>query len=320
MSDVRRMWPLALALAGIGMLAYSGYRLVMAPDERVFEETDAVAPNDLLRGEHFQSVREHQMVVRQGFKGRVSAEGTHEIRAPEGMRVPVVRVHREHGEFVDKGEPLITLDREQVEKALTEARERKDTANIARFEHYLENVVLRAPADGQVLTIWTEIGQVPFDVGIPLVVITDRSSFSFVALVPEDVAAASANIGAKVEVELVDDLGTVTGTVTAHDELLGKPLPQVGGHVTVIVGLEEHDGIENELSGRLMLPSTKRVVGLVPRGAVRYEGDAAIVRVWEDGEVLERTVKAGGLEGDDVVIEYGIFPGDQVVVPGPRLD
>jgi multidrug efflux pump subunit AcrA (membrane-fusion protein) len=313
------MWPLALAIAGVGMLAWSGWHLASGPAEETWEEEADVdsPPRDLLVGEHFQKVVAKEIDVYQEFKGRVQGEGTIEIRAPQGMRVPVIKIHHEHGDFVDAGDPLLTLAGEQVEKALAEAREAGDEEKIARFESYLDHVVIKAPVDAQVLEIWCDPGNVPVDQGIPLMTLADRSSFSFVVLLPEDVMRSSAAIGTRLEIELAHGIGKVMGTVTSLGETTQGRMDTIGGHVNVILGLEEHEGLERDLAGVVRVPASKQIAGLIPKKAVEWRGDTPVVRVFEDGEVLERTVRLDGEEGERYVVLYGVNVGESVVVPGP---
>lgn len=320
---VTRYWPLALAVLGIAMLAWSGWRLVSAPPvepdvEDVWDEEDEdeeAPPTDLAPGERWEEVRAQEVDVFQTFKGRVQAEGTVEVRAPAGMRVPVVEIHAEVGEFVDAGDPVVTLDRGQVEDSLRRAREAGRDGDAERFEGYLEHVVLRAPVDGQVLRIWTEEGQVPFDEGIPLVTLTDRSTWSFVVLLPEDVARVAAPIGTRLDVVLEHDLGTVKGTVNSLGETSQGDIATVGGYVSVVIGLDQHEGVEPDLGGVVRVPSSRLAAALVPKRAVEWREDVPVVRVWEDGGILERTLRIEREEGDDYVALYGVAVGERIVVP-----
>jgi len=324
---ITRLWPLALAVAGIGMLAWSGWRMVAAPpgddaaeygddsdDEGIDEEEP---PKDLLVGERFEEVRELEVDVYREFKGRARADGTVDIRAPQGMSVPVVKIHAEHGVFVDEGDPLLTLDESQIVRAIAAAETAGDDTKVARFRGYLEHVVLRAPVDAQVLRIFTEEGQVPFDEGIPLMTLTDRSKWSFVVLLPEDVARVAASIGTKLEVMLEADLGTVQGTVNSLGETSEGQLDSVGGYVSVVLGLAEHEGIEADLAGVVRIPTSSRAAALVPKRAVEWSGDIPIVRVWEDGGIMERTLKLDGEHLDDYIAVYGVSVGERIVVPTP---
>ena len=319
----RRMtsyWPVGLAIAGIGMLGWSAWQMATTPAADPYadeEEELEEPPRDLLVDEHFHKVAAKEINVYQEFKGRVHGEGTIEIRAPRGMRVPVVKIHHEHGDFVDAGEPLLTLAGEQVEKALEEARAARDEEKIARFEEYMKHVVLRAPVDAQVLEIWVDLGNTPVDEGIPMMTLADRSSFSFVVMLPEEVLRMSAAIGTKLDIQLADDLGVVVGTVNSHGKTTTGQVEALGGHVGVILGLEPHEGIEDNLAGAIRVPASKQQAALVPKKAVSWHEDVPTVRVFEDGEILERTLRIDGEEGDSYIALYGVNVGESVVVPGP---
>ena len=63
--------------------------------------------------------------------------------------------------------------------------------------------------------------------------------------------------------------------------------------------------------------TSRQVAGLVPKKAVEWRDDVPVVRVFEEGEILERTLRVDGEEGDDYVVLYGVSVGESVVVPGP---
>jgi multidrug efflux pump subunit AcrA (membrane-fusion protein) len=310
-----RMWPLVLAFAGISMLGYSAWRATSSDEGDVDLDLPVAPTVEAPVAHHFHEVAAHEVPVFQEFKGRVDAEGTIEIRAPQGMVVPVVKVHKEHGEFVNKGDILLTLAKEQVVKAIADAKAAGNSANVTRFEGYLEHVEIRAPIDGQVLEISTQVGEVPFDVGIPLMVLADRSSWSFTVMLPESVLQSSANLGTKLSIELEDDLGTVIGTVNSHGETTEGHLEALSGYVQVILGLEEHEGVEKNLVGVIRVPVSVQTASLVPKKAVEWRGDTPVVRVAEGDEFLERSLRIDGEIGEDFVVLYGVGVGEQVVVP-----
>jgi HlyD family secretion protein len=60
-----------------------------------------------------------------------------------------------------------------------------------------------------------------------------------------------------------------------------------------------------------------QAVTLAPRGAIRTEGDVAVVFVLRGDVVERRAVAIGGLDGDRVEIRAGVQPGDRVVLNPP---
>jgi len=313
-----RLWPLVLAIGGVGMLAFSAWRMAgQEVDEFEAYDDVAVAPTIEPPAAHrFHEVAAHEVKVYEKFKGRVRGEGTVEIRAPKGMRVPVVKIHKEHGEFVDKGELLLTLSREQVDKAIVQAKAAGEAGKVARFESYLNFVELRAPMDAQVLEIHTDVGATPIDVGIPLMVLADRSSWSFVVMLPESVLQSSAALGTKLKIELEAGIGTVVGTVNSLGETTEGRVEALSGHVSVILGLDAHEGVEKDLVGIVSIATSVQTAALVPKGAVEWRGDIPFVRVAEGDELLERTLKIDGEVGGEYVVLYGVNVGEFVVVPG----
>lgn len=344
--SVTRMWPLALALAGIVMLGISAYRWATQETGEEHALLDEPPPEDAQPDDtHFEEVKTHEIDVYETFRGVVQGEGKVQVRAPAGMRVPVVKIHHEMGEFVSKGDPLISLDRESVERAIEQATKEKRWADKERFEGYLEHVVLRAPHDAQVFEITTNLGEVPFDKGIALMTLTRKDTWSFKVLVPSDLTRVSAYLGAEVKVELDADVGLVDGVVTTHggDSITIIDVPEevdpetgeergkesvpivashdgIGGFTTLVIGLKESEGLEPRLAGRVRLKTSTREVGLVPKKAIEWRGEVPIVRVWEpeDSIVAERTLDLGEEVGDAYVVNAGVFPGQHIVVPGAR--
>jgi HlyD family secretion protein len=91
-------------------------------------------------------------------------------------------------------------------------------------------------------------------------------------------------------------------------ELDPRILPDMGVKVTF---LRDAEGID--------LP-TSRSVTLVPKSAVRQEGDATYAFVVEGGSVSRRAVKTGGMDGDRLEVVAGLAAGERVVVsPPPEL-
>ena len=308
---IARTWPLFVALIGLVGLGFAAWRW-LSPDQDLIEEVDdeepIVQPGE---DEHFEKVRTHEIDEYTSYRGEVRGEGSVPVRAPQGMRVPVVDVHKEIGDFVSKGDPLVTFHREQIEKAIEKAKEQGDTESESRFRGYLESVVLRAPVDGVVMETYATVGQVPFDEGVPMMVLADRSSFTFVAQVPAEVTRISLHIGAQTTVDLAEERGSVRGTVASIDTGEGED-------VNVVLSLEAHEGVEPGLPGTIRVVTGKKEVGVVPKTAVTWRGEVPVVRVWESDSraIAERTLRIEGEVGDQYIVLYGVLPGEAIVVPG----
>jgi multidrug efflux pump subunit AcrA (membrane-fusion protein) len=283
-----------------------------AEDEEVVEDEPTV---DLPRGERFEKVRAHETWVYETFDGRISAEGRVEVRAPQGMRAVVVEIPKNEGDFVSKGDVLVRFSREAIEADIERARAagREDLVKVG--EEWLKHVEIRAPVDGVVKEIYTEVGRVPVDEGIPLVWLADRSAYKLRVQVPEGITSTVAHMGAKLTAELEGGLGEVTGTVASFE-------PATEGSTFLVIGLDPKEGLEVDMRASLRVPTTKREVGLVPKAAVEQRGTVKVVRAFEpsDRTICERTIVTDGEQGTDWIVVAGVFPGDSIVVPDARRE
>ena len=88
------------------------------------------------------------------------------------------------------------------------------------------------------------------------------------------------------------------------DALDPRILPDMGVRVTFL-----RAGGDGEAAGRS--------VALVPRTAVRTEGDQNVVFVVQGTRAERRAIATGGLDGDRVEVLAGLTPGDRVVISAP---
>jgi multidrug efflux pump subunit AcrA (membrane-fusion protein) len=299
------------AVAAVAGAAYWIAREAVSPPPE--DDGEAVVDDEpaaqLARGERFERVGSVSRDVFESFPGKVVTEGRIEVRAPQGMRVAVVEIVKDEGDFVKKGDVLLRFNREEIERAIEKAERDGDGEALKRFRGYLEHAELRSPVDGQVRDVWTELGRVPVDEGIPMMTLADRGSYTFHVQVPQSLTKTVTHMGARVTADLEGNLGKATGTVTGFEDA-----PE--GWIGVVVGLDPKEGLENDLKATLRAPTSKQEVALVPKAAVVQRGDVKIVRVWEpsDRTVAERTIVTDGEQGDAWVVVAGVFPGESVVV------
>ena len=314
-----RLWPLGIAAVGVAGLAFAAFKMLHEPPSRPDGEAAPDAPPpDAGANEHYEKVRAHLVDEFSTYRGKVKAGSAIDIRAPQGMKVPIEKVHHETGDFVKKGDVLITLNRTQIDKAIERAKAEGKSDDEKRFRGYLDFVQLKAPCDGVVGDIYRTLGEIPIDTneqgqGMPLMTLVDKDAFQFVVRVPVAVQQLSMAMGAKFEVALDHDAGNVKGSVIEFDQPEGSDVP-------VHLALEPHEGIDAELEGTIRVASGRAEAGLVPKTAITMRGDVPIVRMWDPvaRSVSEKTVKLGAEIGPDVVILAGAFEGDSVIVPGPE--
>lgn len=317
-------WPILVALVGVAGFGYAGWKLWNVPVAS--DDPDAEVPYQSIDpdpGMRWGRVESREVPDYQSFPGRVQAHGEIEVRALPGQRLPVMKIHHEQGEQVAKDEPLITLGESSLRKDIEEAEKNGDTEKAERFRRYLDNLVITAPEDGIVSNIWTRLGDVPYDRGIPLMHLASLSSFAVVAPIPSEIMTASLPLGHEVDIRVEGFDTPFTGTVSRHGALgpEGQPIPSETDHIPVAFAMEGRAGLEQDMVAQVLVPHGTREIILVPRDAVEWREDVAVVRVAEDGEVLERTIKVAQdergwrIENGHYVVEYGIAAGQGVLIP-----
>ncbi len=91
-------------------------------------------------------------------------------------------------------------------------------------------------------------------------------------------------------------------------------LPDMGVKVTFLRDTEE--GGSGARRGGAPMPAAQPVT-LVPKAAIRVEGDQSYAFVVSGGVVDRRAIKTGGADGDRVEVVAGLRAGDRVVVSPP---
>lgn len=317
MKNLSSVWPIAFAAVGVAGFVVAGLRWFAPPEDAGLEDEPETPITDPGPNEHFEPVRKHLVDEFSLYRGQVLAGSPVPVRAPQGLRVPIVKVHHEQGDVVKKGDVLFSLHKPQIDAAIARAEKAGDTVNAQVFRGFLDSVEIKAPCDGVVDQIYRTLGEVPIDTnaagqGAPLATIQDADSYRFVVTLPSEVQRRSMPLGAKFDVVLDDDLGHVQGTVTEF----GAATP---GDTKVTLLLAPHAGIVTLAEGSVRVASGQREAGLVPKSAVVMRGDVAFIRAWdpESHAISERSLSLGGEVGTDCVVLAGAFEGDTVVVPGP---
>jgi hypothetical protein len=90
----------------------------------------------------------------------------------------------------------------------------------------------------------------------------------------------------------------------AFDRLDPRMLPDLGVKVAFLAGEDAPAGARPRL--------------VVPRAALRRDGDRDVVFVLVGGRLERRAVKTGAASGSDVEIVSGLASGERVVVEGPK--
>jgi RND family efflux transporter MFP subunit len=199
-------------------------------------------------------------------------------------------------------------------------------ANYRVAQVAVEQTLIRAPFDGVVLTKNANVGDVitPFSSALgsqaAVVTMADMTTLEVEADVSESNlgkvrldqpceiqldALADVRFRGRL-VRLVPTVDRTKATVMAKirfDELDPRILPDMGVKVTFL--REAADANDGE---------SARSVALVPKGAIRTEGEQSYIFVVQGDVVDRRAVKIGGTDGDRLEVLAGVQSGDRVVV------
>ena len=197
--------------------------------------------------------------------------------------------------------------------ARQEAEARVDAARTAlrRAEYDLANATVRAPFDGVVVAVATEVGQFV------------AAGSEVATLVDIGAMEVEANVPARFVDALSDDL-TVSAFSDAGGELtlrLRAVLPTEFSATRTrpvrfaLVASAEAPAIGQSVTLNLPI-SVPRTVTAVPKDALIQARGGWQVFVAEDGKAQPRTVEIGAAMGDRFEVLSGLVPGDQVVVRG----
>lgn len=196
---------------------------------------------------------------------------------------------------------------EAVAVARQQVREAEATLRVARKQ--AQNAVVRAPFDGTVTQIIAERGASVTTAGILRLVQTVR---------PE--------IRADVDESNLADLRVgqraIMTSTTFRNAVLEGRVTRIGAQVDPNRGTVEITVVPKEAPDWLRPGQTVdvNVIGptqprlIVPRSALRWEGDRTVVMVVRDGRAVAQPVIISPVEGDTVPVLDGLSPNDRILV------
>lgn len=196
--------------------------------------------------------------------------------------------------------------------AAAEAAHAAELAAVALAQKALDDHAIRAPYDGIVDEVLTEVGAW-LDKGNAVLQLLDISKLDLAILVPED------------QVHRVPMGASVTCEFPAGARVIGKVV-SIGGQATlqgrtvpVMVRVANEDRrFKSQMSARVWLPvEAPRARVAVPKNAVLRDASGATrVMMVVDGKAQPRPVKLGIASGHTYEVLEGLAPGDVVVTHG----
>jgi HlyD family secretion protein len=199
---------------------------------------------------------------------------------------------------------------ETTQKAAVSAEAQLDVmdAQIREVQDKLDKTLVKAPADGLVLSRSADLGAVVSPSGGPLFRIAINDQFELVANVPET-ELPSLKTGMDVSVELPGFKDPLAGKIRMIAPEI-DPQTRLGKvHITLPSNPDVRPG--SFARGDIIL--AKRTTLSVPQSALVYQDDKAFLQVVENDVVHTRPVITGIRDKDSVEIVSGIKAGDTVV-------
>jgi len=291
-------------------------------------------------------LQEKPFEVTTEFQGVVASDDMVDLR-PE-MSGRILRIHVKEGDLVQPGQKLVTLDGEQVRKALEEAEKALELARTAyerqqalweqkigseiqflqaknqkeqlelrieSLKNQLEKFVLTAPGQGTVDRIFMHAGDVASPAA-PILRIVNNRNVKIEADVSERyVGAFDRNAPVRLRFP-------ATGlSMPGRFRSIGQSIDP--NNRTFLVVLEPQGEDRNKLLPNMLarvevvLRSEPRAFTL-PTAAIVFEKDQAFVWVSEGGIAKKVPVKTGATRGGETEITEGLKAGDVVIAEGFR--
>jgi len=221
-----------------------------------------------------------------------------------------------------------TADSLRSKIALTKEQTRAADARISVAQQDVDNCTVRSPFNGKVVSKDAQRGEIvsPISAGggftrTGIATVVDMTSLevevdvneSYIARVKPGQKAIS-TLDAYPDWQIPSTVRTVIPTAdrqkatvkvrVAFDKLDPRILPDMGVKVAFL-------GDEPPKSAKGQQPRA-----IIPKSAVRNDGDRPVVYVVKDKKLERRAVQLGNEHGGDVDVMAGLVPGDSVVIRG----
>jgi HlyD family secretion protein len=214
------------------------------------------------------------------------------------------------------------LDVKESEARSAEARVKQAEAELEQARVALDYTVLRAPRSGVILAKLKEVGEIAvpggFDGSGDLIRMANLTDLrGQVDITESELSKIRLDQRAEVVPDALPDR-----RYAAHVVKLYPQVDRQKGTLRVEVQIEQPDDkLWPDMSARITFfeevpgsPGPSAAI-LVPKGAVRTDGDARFVWLVQDGQARRTPVEVGGQYGDDVQVTSGLL-GDETLVVG----
>ena len=269
--------------------AESAGRVLAAP----FEESEMVKKGDLLLRVNASTSNAQASLIESQIKSSQRELSRTRLLAKEGLATP-----------------------QQVDQLEAQVDQAKLSLNQVKVSRGLSTV--KSPFDGKVARKYLDVGEFASP-GQPLVDLVDLSTIKLEITVPES-AIGYIDLGDVVTVRFPSTGKSVKGTVAKRGVVVQQPTQTFPVEVHIP---NEDEAILAGMRAEVIVPKlTLKEAVVIPRDAL-LEGvlrKEAVVAVTKDGaKVAEvREVEMGEARANEVVIDSGLKPGEELVVTGHR--
>lgn len=255
-----------------------------------------------------ESVRAGQVLVRidardlaaQRERVLASAMEAEAVRAEAELNLQRMRAL-----YAEDAAPRAQLDAAESGYARAQAAVAAAAAGAAELAAVTSYSVLRAPFDGIVARRMVDPGSFVAP-GAPLLIVQDALRLRVAAAVSADAVGG---------VRAGDTVDAVIEGIRTPAVIEGIA-PGAAGLFTVNALVDNRNGLlPSTGAAELALPVGERAATVVPRAAIRRQGDLTGVLLRQGNGVVTRWVRLGAERGDSVEILAGLRAGDRIVVP-----
>jgi HlyD family secretion protein len=300
-----------------GMHVQEGQLLATLDDSDMKRALDAAVAD---RKTSQAAIADYQVQLRYA---EIALRRTQQLRAAQVSSEDALDVAKTN---VDSLRAKIALAKEQVDASAT---------RIEEAQQNVDNCVIRAPFNGIIVSKDAQVGEMvsPLSAGggftrTGIATIVDMNSNEIEVDVNEAYIArvrpgqkVAATLDAYPDWQIPSHVRTIIPTADrqkatvkvriSFDHLDPRILPDMG----VKVGFLSEDPAKKKAKSLAQAPAAK---AMIPKTAVRGQGDACYVFAVHDGKVERRAITLGQGKADDVQVMAGVNAGDELVVHGPE--
>ena len=196
---------------------------------------------------------------------------------------------------------------------LYQAKIKQAETKVSLLENKIQEAVLKSPAEGQIIAIEKEIGEM-VQATDPVISLLPEGEFLVeVDIYEEDIINIKKGNPVEISLPAFPD-ETLKGKVVTIDPA-EKIIDGVVYYEVNISFIDTKEGIKPGMTADIVIETAKKEnVLVIPKRVVKRNNGAKLVRVFKNGQIEEREIEIG-LEGDEYIeVISGLQEGEEVVI------